>query len=368
MAQRTESHRQLGLLGHRRRNPETSMKPRSHQRHPTGTTDQQQRGQLRGLDPGTLKRPAGLIHRARHQRVGEARELVAGQVQAHRVVAGQCDRRGRGPREHLLGRTNLTPERQPITQIRGRLRLGQAPPQLQVAPGHNPPQMRGQRHIDIETAQIVQAPDRERPQPPVLSPTHHRRIERPPTEVENRNRTTHRDLLTQDLRAVRRGRDRLGQEADPGQGRDLRGALEDRAAHRTPVRRIGQHRLSRAQPRSGGLVGDPPQARGKQLLHRNLPVTEQDRALVDAPLGMRLEPLRLGSGQTLGVAAGVEVPAGVEEHPGRQQRRTVEEQRTRLLTVTTDNSNGMGGAEIDGKPNRGLHDVLLTQCRTKEKP
>ncbi|SDE21348.1 hypothetical protein SAMN05216270_115114 [Glycomyces harbinensis] len=228
--------------------------------------------------------------------------------------------------------------------------------------------MRGQRHIDIETTQIVQAPDRKRPQPPVLSPTHHRRIERPPTEVENRDGGAHRDLLAEDFGAVGGGGDRLRQETHPGQGRDLRGALEDRAAHRTPVRRISQHRLSRAQPRSGGLVGDPPQTRGKQLLHRNLPVTQQDRALINAPLGMRLEPPRLGSSQTLRVTTGMKVPAGIEEHPGRQQRRTVEEQRTRLLTVTTDNSNGMGGAEIDGKPNRGLHDVLLTQYRTKENP
>ena len=70
------------------------------------------------------------------------------------------------------------------------------------------------------------------------------------------------------------------------------GGEQDVAAHRAPLRGVGQPDLVglRAAELADGLVADPAQHRGQRLGDRHDHVAEQQRALVDPALRVRLEP------------------------------------------------------------------------------
>jgi len=99
--------------------------------------------------------------------------------------------------------------------------------------------------------------------------------------------------------------------------------------------------------RLDGRVRDGGEDRGEQVDGRHLAVAEQHTGRVDVPLRVGLVAGRVGLGEPLGVAADVQ-PAGlVEEHTGRQQRLTVEQQRSGAPVWPTQHGNRVGRAQID---------------------
>ncbi len=165
--------------------------------------------------------------------------------------------------------------------------------------------------------------------------------------------------MAEDFGAVGGGGDRFGQErglAEPG---ERGGPLQDGAADRAPVGRAGEDRVRGGPAGGGGLFGDAPQAGGEELFDGDLAVPQEDGAVVDAALGVRLEAFGCGGGEPLGVAAGVQVAAGVEEHPGGEHRGAVEQEGPGRGVFAADDGDGVGGAEVDGEPDGGVHGAAL---------
>jgi hypothetical protein len=75
---------------------------------------------------------------------------------------------------------------------------------------------------------------------------------------------------------------------------------------------------------AGRLGADLAQDGRQGVGHRDHLVAEQQRALVDPALGVRLEPGRVHSSPPLRLAPGDQLPVVRGEHRGRHHRRTVD--------------------------------------------
>src|SRR5690606_26931185 len=158
-------------------------------------------------------------------------------------------------------------------------------------------------------------------------------VEGAAAEVEDGDGAAFGELLAELPGAVGGGRDRFGQELDLAEAGVGGGPLQDRAARRSPVGRVGDGDFGGPQTRAGGLLGDAAQTGGEEPLDRDLPLAEQDAPLVDPTFGVGPVAGGDGAGPALGVTAGVERAVGVEEDPGGQQRRAVEQERARALVA-----------------------------------
>jgi len=320
------------------------VQPAGHQRNAAGPADQQDPGQRTGRQLGPVQHPPGLVDRTVDQWPGDPLQLLPGQVD--RVVgARHLHRRGRGPRQHLLGRLDLGPERAPVPLFGRRARVHQPLPRLRLAQRDELAEVPDEGRVDVDPAEVVQAADGQHPQPVRVAP-HHGDVQRAAAEVEHEQAAAGRDRRAEHLGAVGRGRDRLVEQPHLGQPGRAGGGAQHVAPLRTPVCRAGQGDRA-GQPFRGRLGDHPAQQRGEQLHDRGRAVAEQYRAVVDAPFRVRLEAAGIQLGQPFGVAAHGERAVRVAVHAGGQQRRTVEEQRPGRLTVPPDNSDGVAGAQID---------------------
>ncbi|KPC70886.1 hypothetical protein ADL26_16705, partial [Thermoactinomyces vulgaris] len=99
------------------------------------------------------------------------------------------------------------------------------------------------------------------------------------------------------------------------------------AALLAPRRRAGEDRVRQVPDRFHGGAGDAAEDRGERGRDGHVAVAEEHGAVGDALLGVRFEPFGRGEREPLGVASGVDDPAGVEEHGRGHDRGAVEQQR-----------------------------------------
>ncbi|MFG2039965.1 type IV pilus biogenesis/stability protein PilW [Dactylosporangium sp. NPDC048998] len=119
---------------------------------------------------------------------------------------------------------------------------------------------------------------------------------------------------------------------------------------------MGEHRLGAgAAGHPGRLLGDPAQRRRDHVGDRHLPVAEQHRARVDLPLGVRLEPGRVGLGCGDRVGARQQRAAGLGVDGGLQQRRAVEGQGAHPAVRAFEDRHRVRGAVVDREP-PSVHD------------
>ncbi|MDN3243467.1 hypothetical protein QWI33_27380 [Glycomyces tritici] len=354
--QGAEGDREFGLLGDGGGDAEAGVEAGGDEGHAAGAADEEERGEFAGGESGAFDGAAGLVDGAGDERVGEGLEFVAGEVQAHRVVAGEGDGGGGGAREHLFRGAHLAPEGEAVAQVGGGLGIREPLPQFGVASGDDAAEVGGEGHVDVEAAEVVEAADGEGAEASgvVVLAADHGHVEGAAAEVEDGDGAAARDVLAEDLGAVGGGGDGFGEEADAAEPGEDGGAFEDGAADRAPVGGVGQDGLGGALPGGGGGFGDAAQAGGEEFFDRDFAVAEEDGAVVDAALGVRFEARGFGGGEPLGVAAGVEFPAGVEVDAGGEQRRAVEEQGAGFGAFAADHGDGVGGAEVDGEPYGGL--------------
>jgi hypothetical protein len=203
-----------------------------------------------------------------------------------------------------------------------------------------------QCRVQVEPAEVghpARADHREPGPAGVVDPlvADHRDVQGAAAEVEDREGRTDRHRPAQHVGEVAGGGDRLGhQQGAAGSGpergigaghRGPTGPTDGRGQGLTaagaPGRRVAEHRWRQEADRLDRGVGHRRQHGGEQIHRRDLPVAEEYGRLVDPSLRVRLVTGRIGLGQPLGVPADVRSAGGVQEHPGRQDRLPVEEQR-----------------------------------------
>jgi hypothetical protein len=322
------------------------VQQRRHQRDPAAAAHQEDagdagRGQLRRRDRGPRRVDGGVQDRA-----GQLFELVAAE---RRVLVGQrnVDHGCGCPGQHLLRGAYVLPQqavRPPLG--RGRRTL-QPPPQRGVARRVHGAEVADDRRVDVEAATLGQPLGGEHLEA-VLDAAHHRRVERAGAQVVDHERAArpHSRVAEPDEHA--RGRDRFGHQRDRAQPGALRRGHEDAAPGLRPGRRVRDGR--RADVPTGDparLDGDPPEHGGDQLDDADLDVAEQHPRLVDAPLRVRLEPLRADPRRVYGVAADQQPATGFGVDRRRKSRRPVEEKRPHRAARPRQHRHGVRGTEVD---------------------
>ena len=194
----------------------------------------------------------------------------------------------------LAARTSL-PQRAPVAVRGGGVGVGEPLPDLRVAQLDELAEVADEGRVDVDAAEVVEAADAEDPQAARVAgagrlAADHGHVEGATAEVEHGQGLQRGDLLAEDAQAVGGGGDRLVDEDD---GAEVGGAgrlEQDTAALAAPVGGAGEHGgADRVDPGLQRLVGDPLQQGGEHLHDGDLGVAEQDRALVDAALRIRLE-------------------------------------------------------------------------------
>jgi hypothetical protein len=87
----------------------------------------------------------------------------------------------------------------------------------------------------------------------------------------------------------------------------------------------------------------------EQPRHGHRVIADEHLAVVDAPLRVGLEPGRVEPRVAFGVPADEHPAVGVEIQGGRQQRRTVEQQRSHPRVRRADHRDRVRRAEVDAE-------------------
>ncbi len=219
-----------------------------------------------------------------------------------------------------------------------------------------------QRLVDVQPAEVGQAALGEHHEA-LLGGADDRHVERAGAQVVDGQRLVGREGLAGKGGEVRGRGHRLGHQHEVGPHAGLpRRGQQHVAPHRAPLRRVGQPHLVRlgAAELAGGLVEDPAQHAGERVGDRHDLVAEQQRALVDAALGVGLEASGVEPGAAFGVPADHEVTVLGGEHGGGHHRRPVHVDNPRRAAVRGQHGNRVGRAEIH---RQDVHDSPLVRPR-----
>lgn len=189
-------------------------------------------------------------------------------------MAGEGDGRGGGARQHLFRGPHFAPEREAVAEVGGRLRLRKPLPQFGVATGNDAAEVGGEGHVDVESAEVVEAADGEGAEAAgvVVFAADDGDIEGAAAEVEDGDCAAARDLVAEDVGAVGGGGDGLGEEPDAAEPGGRGGAFEGGAADGAPVGGVGEDGLGGELPGGFGGVGDAAQPGGEERLDGDLAV------------------------------------------------------------------------------------------------
>src|SRR5699024_5419767 len=179
--------------------------------------------------------------------------------------------------------------------------------------------------VDIESAEVGK-PGLGEHGVTVLCCPDNSHVERPRTEIVQRQRLPRGELLAGERSEVRCRRHGFGyQHHGITQSGLTCSDREHVPADRAPLRRMCQPHLIRMLPTElpGRLVPNPPQYRGERLAHRNNIVTEQQVLFVHPLLGCRLEARGLQSRLPLRVPADYQEPTLLAELRWRPTLTTV---------------------------------------------
>jgi hypothetical protein len=319
-------HRQLGLIDAGRGKPERAVQRGRDGRHPAHPAGEEDGRQVRlAGHPSHLL--AGGNGPGQH-RLGQLLELLASERRLG-VEQRHVDERARVLGQHLLGLADAVPQLAagpPVGGVDGR---DEPLPQRRVARREDGAEVVDDGRVDVQPAAVGEAvggEDLER----VAGSPYDRRVERAGAEVVHEDRPALGDVAPGNVDVVRGRGHRLGHQADVGQ---RGGRLQQRLpALRAPRGRVGDDRLDRRLPGDpGSLSRHPVQDGGDQLGDRRLGRAQEDRALVDAPLRMRLVGGGVDGRGVLSVAADQQ-PAGRFGMDRRGQERGAIEQKGARLT------------------------------------
>ncbi|WSG37676.1 hypothetical protein OHA72_40655 [Dactylosporangium sp. NBC_01737] len=281
---------QLRLLQDGRGYPGRLVQQGRDQRHPAGPADQEQPGEG-PVGFGGGEHGAGQRDGAVHDGAGEALQLFPAE---RRVLLDerQVDVRRRGPGQDLLRGAHVLPQVAVGAAVGDGLRVGELPHGLAVGGGVHLAEVVDDRGVDVEAAGVVEAFAGD-DVPAGGGAGDDGRVERAGAEV------VHDDAAADGHRGAGRGDEERGR--GDGLGNQLRGAEtglagrfeQDGPAAGTPRGRVGEHDgAGFAAHGPHGLGPDPGQDGGDERIHAVLDVAEQDGAVVDAALRVRLVPLR----------------------------------------------------------------------------
>ena len=342
-------HHQFGLLDRHRCPAQRPEQQRRQQRDPAGPADQEHSGRT-GRGRSVRRRELrGHRHRLRERRSDRRLQFGARQVGLDARGRHQ-DLRRHGAGQPFLRRGHVVPEQPSPPALLDRRRIGDPP----VVDAGGRAQMVDQRRVQVGAAEVVAARDGDHLEA-ARRAGDGRDVERAGTHVVDDQDGSGAHRVAEHVHEVGGRRYRFGDErhgAEPGR---LRRRGEHAPARPRPTGRAGHRHLGAGGADDAApLLGDPPEHGGDQVDHRNGPVAQQHRAVVDAALRLRLEPGRVEPGAEHGVAADAQrVGLGIDRR--RQQRGTVEEKRADPPVRCAGNGDGVAGAEVDaeGEPGGG---------------
>src|SRR5699024_11044663 len=185
-----------------------------------------------------------------------------------------------------------------------------------------------------------------------LSRADDRDVERPRTEVVQRQSLPRRELLPRERSEVCRRGHRLGNQRHRTTQAGLsRGGNQNVPANRSPLCRVRQPDLVRilTTELAHRLVTYPGQYRSERLADGHDIVTEQQALFVHPLLGIRLEPGGIQARLALRVPADEKMPTLLGEHRRRHTRRTVHLDNLGRPAMRGQHCHGVGCPEIHGQ-------------------
>jgi hypothetical protein len=338
--QRALGDHEFGLIGGYRCGPERLVQHGRHQRGPARPADEEQSGHGPRVDAGLPAERLSHRDRRAQDRTGQQLELFA--AERHLLAERRHgDDRRRGAGQHFLAGAHLVPDLPAV---------GAVGPQAAV----RRLQKGDDRGVDIQPADIVQPVGGDRVEA-VRCSAQERDVTGAGTQIVDEHGRADRQRGRLTVGEVRGRRDGFADQLGGPETGLLGGLGEQAAPAGTPTGRVGQHQLTGATANLSSLGRDPFEHGGEQVTNTYFGRTQQDGALVDAPLRVGLQPLGVAAREVGGVPAGVQPSVGSKQHGRREQRRAVEQQRADPAVGLLEHRHGGGGPEVHPESIRRGH-------------